>query len=69
MQLVLGTNGIGLPGYQVGRFRLKNGEKALLYVTDESTGTYLPTTERDVLLLSVESAEAFLQALRKPVHR
>jgi hypothetical protein len=66
---VLRTNGIGLPGYQVGWFRLKNGETALLYVTDESTVTYLPTTEHDVLLLSVENAEAFLQALREPTRR
>jgi hypothetical protein len=69
LQPVLRTNGIGLPGYQVGWFRLKNGETALLYVTDESTVTYLPTTEHDVLLLSVENAEAFLQALREPTRR
>jgi hypothetical protein len=53
----------------VGWFRLKNGETALLYVTDESTVTYLPTTEHDVLLLSVENADAFLQALREPTRR
>jgi hypothetical protein len=63
---VLRTNGIGLPGYQVGWFRLKDGEKALLYMTDESEVTYLPTTEGYALLLSMENAEEFLEALRQP---
>ena len=39
------TNGIGLPGYLSGWFRLKNGEKALLFVTDWKTVIYLPTTK------------------------
>ncbi len=30
------TLGTGLPGYQAGWFRLKNGEKGLLYLTDKS---------------------------------
>jgi len=63
---VLRANGIGVPGYQVGWFRLNNGEKALLYMTDESKVTCLPTTESYALLLSVESAEEFLEALRQP---
>ncbi len=28
------TNGTGLPGYQAGWFKLQNGEKALVFVTD-----------------------------------
>ena len=30
--------GTGLPGYQAGWFRLRNGEKALLYLTDRYDG-------------------------------
>src|SRR2546426_47462 len=33
-QLRWRTNGIGLPGYKSGWFRLKNGEKSLVFVTD-----------------------------------
>jgi hypothetical protein len=37
------TNGIGLPNYQAGWFRLKNGEKALLFVSDfEPTASGCP---------------------------
>ncbi len=40
---VLRTNGVGLPGYAEGWFRLKNREKGLLFVTDKSRVVYLPT--------------------------
>ena len=54
------TNGIGLPGYGAGWFRLRNGEKALLFLTDASSVVYLPTTEGYSLLLSVAEPESFL---------
>lgn len=59
------TNGIGVPGYRAGWFRLANGERALLYVTDESMVTYLPTTEGYGLLLSVDEPHELLGALRR----
>ncbi len=56
--------GTGLPGYKAGWFRLRNGEKALLYLTDGSRAVYVPTTEGYSLLLSPEDPDAFLEALR-----
>lgn len=51
------TNGIGLPGYAAGWFKLKNDEKALLFVTDNSSVVYIPTTQGYSVLLSVRQAE------------
>jgi len=61
----LRTNGVGLPGYQAGWFRLRAGEKALLFVTDPSRVLRLPTREGYTLLLSVDQPEALLQSVRK----
>jgi hypothetical protein len=58
------TNGIGLPGYGVGWFRLKNGRKALAALTSRERVVYLPTREGYVLLLSLQDADGFLSALR-----
>jgi len=59
------TNGIGLPGYNSGWFRLKNGEKALLFVTEPQRVIYLPTTDGYSLLLSMQEPERFLQSLNR----
>ena len=60
----LRTWGTGLPGYQSGWFRLANGEKALVYLTDRQRAVYVPTHEGYSLLLSPEEPDAFLNALR-----
>ena len=57
------TFGTGLPGYRAGWFRLRNREKALLYVTDASRVVYIPTRDNYSVLLSVAEPERFLQAL------
>ena len=57
------TFGTGLPGYRAGWFRLRNREKALLYVTDGSRVVYIPTRDNYSVLLSVAEPERFLQAL------
>ncbi|HEY7188401.1 MAG TPA: PH domain-containing protein [Vicinamibacterales bacterium] len=57
------TMGTGLPGYQAGWFRLRNGEKALLYLTDRSRAVYVPTTSGYSVLLSPADPDAFLRAL------
>jgi hypothetical protein len=59
------TNGIGLPGYGAGWFKLKNSEKALIFLTSKSQVVYLPTTEGFSLLLSTEKAEDFIRELQK----
>lgn len=58
------TLGTGLPGYQGGWFRLRNGEKALLYLTDRTKAVYVPTTNGYSVLLSPSEPDAFLDALR-----
>jgi hypothetical protein len=60
------TNGVGMPGYQAGWFRLKNGEKALVFVTDKRRVAYIPTRRGYSVLLSVASPSDFLAALRRP---
>lgn len=57
------TNGIGLPGYKAGWFRLRNGDKALAFVTDPRRVLYLPTREGYSLLLSVADPERMLELL------
>jgi len=59
----LRTNGIGLPGYSEGWFRLENGEKALLFVTDRSNIVYIPTKEGYSVLLSTGQPEELLKAM------
>lgn len=56
--------GTGLPGYQSGWFRLRNGEKALLYLTDRSKAVYIPTSSGYSLLLSPVDPDGLLRALR-----
>ena len=58
------TMGTGLPGYRAGWFRLKNGERALLYLTDETRAVYVPTTAGYSVLLSPREPDRFLEALR-----
>jgi hypothetical protein len=56
--------GTGLPGYQAGWFRLRDGEKALLYLTDRTRAVYIPTSAGYSLLLSPADPDAFLARLR-----
>ena len=56
--------GTALPGYQAGWFRLRNGEKALLYLTDRTRAVYIPTTAGFSLLLSPADPDGFLSRLR-----
>lgn len=56
------TNGVGLPGYAEGWFRLKNKEKALVFVTDLSHVVYIPTDQGYSVMLSVTNPEEFRQA-------
>ena len=57
------TNGIRVPGFQAGWFRLVNGDKALVLLTDPRTVTYVPTLEGFSLLISTSE---LLPALGKP---
>jgi hypothetical protein len=63
------TMGTGLPGYQAGWFRLRNGERALLYLTDRSKAVYVPTTDGHAVLLSPSEPDRFLSALKTLTRR
>lgn len=60
----LRTLGTGLPGYQAGWFRLRDGQKALVYLTDRSHAVYVPTTRGHGVLLSPSDPDGFVAALR-----
>jgi hypothetical protein len=59
------TNGIGLPGYGAGWFTLKNGQKALAFISDRRRVAYIPTREGYVVLLSIEEPDRLIDSLRK----
>lgn len=59
------TGGTALPGYRAGWFRLRSGERALLYLTDQSHVAYVPTREGYSVLVSVADPPAFIAALRR----
>tara|TARA_B100000519_G_scaffold187619_1_gene184503 strand:+ start:435 stop:887 length:453 start_codon:yes stop_codon:yes gene_type:complete len=56
------TNGVGLPGFLLGWFRLDNGERALIAVTDRGRVVYVPYVE-GLLLVSVADPAAMLDSL------
>jgi hypothetical protein len=60
------TNGVGLPDYESGWFRLANGSNALLFVTNWSRAVRVPTTAGYDLLVSPSDPPAFLAALKRP---
>jgi hypothetical protein len=57
------TAGTAIPGYRAGWFRLANGEKALVYVTDPHRVVYVPTTKGYSVLVSVQEVDSFVDAL------
>lgn len=56
-------NGIGLPGYMVGWFSTRTGERVFAAMT-KAPVVRIPTTGRHHLLLSVDDPEGFLSALK-----
>ena len=61
----LRTFGTAVPGYSSGWFRLRNGEKALLYVTERRRAVYVPTTAGYSVLLSPRDPDRFVERLRE----
>jgi hypothetical protein len=57
------TLGIGLPGYQAGWFSLENGDKALLFVTDQTDAVFIPTRDNYALMLTPADPAGLLAAL------
>jgi hypothetical protein len=61
---VIKTCGTGLPGYLSGWFRLRNREKAFIFVTDSKRAVYIPASIGYSLLLTPEDPDGFIAALR-----
>lgn len=59
------TNGVGLPGYQSGWFRMANGGKALAFLTDHHRVVLVPTRKGYTLLMSTAEGDGLLGALRR----
>ncbi len=59
----LRTNGMSLPGYHVGWYRLVTGRTALVYITDVKRVVHIVTVSGTDLLFSPADPEAFLAAL------
>ncbi|MGH9535718.1 MAG: PH domain-containing protein [Terriglobales bacterium] len=59
------TNGLGLPGYSSGWFKLADGEKALAFITDPTRVAYIPTSRGYAVMLSVADPRMFLESLRQ----
>jgi hypothetical protein len=57
------TLGTAFPGYRSGWFRLRNGEKALLYMTDQSRAVHVPTTEGYAVMVTPVDPDAFVTAM------
>jgi hypothetical protein len=57
------TMGTAVGGYRAGWFRLRDGEKALVYVTDPTRVAYVPTTDGYAILMSVADPAALLASL------
>ncbi len=56
--------GAGMPGLKSGLFKLKNGEKAHIYITGTQKIVYVPSNNGPILL-SLEKPAAFLEHLKK----
>ncbi|HEY7396125.1 MAG TPA: PH domain-containing protein [Gemmatimonadaceae bacterium] len=61
---VLRVGGTAVPGYRSGWFRLANGSRALLYVTDPAKVVLVPTRDDYSLLLSVTETDRFVAQVR-----
>lgn len=59
------TNGVGLPGYAEGWFRLSNKEKALLFLTKKTGVVYMPTKSGYSVLLSTAEPKQFLETAQQ----
>jgi len=65
LQPVRRTWGTAMPGYRSGWFALRNGQRALLYVTDPSRIAYVPTRDHYVVMMSVADPGALIASLHR----
>jgi hypothetical protein len=65
LQPVSRRMGTGMPGYSAGWFRLRNGARALVYLTARDRVAYVPVADGYVLLLSLRDPDAMIRDLRR----
>ena len=58
------TNGTALPQFKSGWFRLKNREKALVFVTDKNNVALIPTKDY-LLLFSMDNIDEFINRIKE----
>lgn len=58
------TMGVGLPWFQAGWFRLRDGGKALVFLGRSRDAVYIPTGDGYALLLAPSDPAALLRALQ-----
>ena len=58
------TNGVGLPNFHSGWMRLKNKEKALVFLTNKENVLLMPTKDF-IVLFSMEKADEFINTIRE----
>ncbi|MDR1001211.1 MAG: PH domain-containing protein [Clostridiales bacterium] len=58
------TNGISMPKFRSGWMRLKNGKKALTFITDKNNVVLIPTTDY-ILLFSMNNIDEFINKIKE----
>jgi hypothetical protein len=61
--LAMRTNGTALSQYKSGWFRLKNHEKALVFITDKNSVALIPTKDF-LLLFSMDNIDEFINKIK-----
>ena len=59
------TMGTAMPGYAAGWFKLCNGEKSLVFVTDRNRVVYIPTLSGYSVMMSVIEPDRFVETLKR----
>jgi len=59
------TNGIGMPGLQLGWFDIENGKKAFVAITDPGKVIRIPTQEGYTILVSPDDPDAVIKRLEQ----
>ena len=62
-------NGSALPGFRSGWFTLRNGHKALVFLTDQTRAVRVPTRDGYELIVSPGEPSEFLAALKEAANR
>ena len=62
--LLIRRNGISMPNFKAGWMKLKNGEKALAFITDKTNVVLIPTNEYNILF-SMDNIDGFIAKIKQ----